>query len=214
MKTRLLLLLVVILSVYNISRAQDYQISTVLGGGDFRASGGYGALINKFTTIDGKFVNMAGIYGGWYINHKFLLGIGAAAMTNNMPVPEQYRVNPDLNTSYEYGQFGLMTEYVVASHRAVHVGFQLFSGAGFTVQYERYGWQNHDYSRNYEDDNKDENFFFVAEPGVNVEVNIFKWMRFCPGISYRAAFGSQTKGLSDNSLSNATVNLGLKFGKF
>jgi hypothetical protein len=177
-----------------------------------KASGGYGALTNKFTRIGGDFANLAGVYGGWYVNHKFLLGVSAAAATNNIPVPNQYSVDPLRNMSYEYGQVGLITEYVLGSNKPVHLAFNLFSGAGFTVQYERHNWEhNNDFDHH---DNHDENWFFVAEPGVQVEVNLFKWMRFSPGVSYRAAFGSDAPGLSDNDLSNVSYNATLKFGRF
>lgn len=172
-------------------------------------SGGYGALTNKFTTIGGKFANLSGIYGGWYINHTFMLGIGASAITNNLKVPAEYSVNPLHNMSYEYGQVGLMTEYVVNSGKPVHLVLNLFSGAGFTVQYMRYGLHG-----NYANDIHEENWFFVAEPGAQVEVNLFKWMRFSPGISYRASFGSDAKGLADKDISDFTYSATLKFGRF
>jgi hypothetical protein len=114
--------------------------------------------------------------------------------------------------SYEYGQVGLVTEYVLGSNKTFHVAFNLFSGAGFTVQYERYGWNNDDFDFDQQD--IDENWFFVAEPGVQLEINLLKWMRFSPGISYRAAFGSDAAGLSDNALSDITYSATLKFGKF
>ena len=188
----------------------SHHIQTVFKGGS--ASGGYGALTNKFTTIGGEFANMAGVYGGFYVNHKFLLGVGAAAVTNNIPVPLQHSVDPLRNMSYGYGQVGLITEYVLGSDKTVHIAFSLFSGAGFTVQYERYGWDDDDFD--FEDHAKDEDWFFVAEPGVQVEINLLKWMRFCPGISYRAAFGSDARGLSDSSISDISYNATLKFGKF
>ena len=141
-----------------------------------------------------------------------MLGFGAAGVTNNIKVPLEFSVDPSRNLSYGYGQFGLMTEFVVASNKRLHVAFDLFSGAGFTLQYPRYNWQND--NNNQGDQVYDENWFFVAEPGVQLEVNLFKWMRFSPGISYRAAFGSDGAGLTDNSLSNVSYNATLKFGKF
>ncbi|RAW01708.1 hypothetical protein [Pseudochryseolinea flava] len=177
--------------------------------------GGYGAITNKFTTINGEFANMCGIYGGWYINHKFLVGVSAAAVTNDIRVPQKYSVNPDIPMSYEFGQVGLVTEYVLGSNKAVHFAFNLFTGAGFTVQYDREGygdeWEWHDDD---DDSHHDENWFFVAEPGVQVEVNITRWMRFSPGVSYRIASGSDGLGLSDAKLSDMSYNLTLKFGKF
>jgi len=206
------LLLVIFLSFPSFSQEQNYHhINTIFRNNGPRSSGGYGALGNKFTTINGEFANLAELYGGWYINHHFMIGLGAAAVTNNIPVALQYSALPK-RMSYEYGQCGLMTEYVIGSDKAVHLAFQLFGGAGFTVQYERYGddysWDNHRRGP------YDENWFFVAEPGVKLEVNIFRWMRFCPGISYRAAFDSKSIDLSDSDISGTSINLSLKFGKF
>ncbi|MEO5564346.1 MAG: hypothetical protein ABIR18_12950 [Chitinophagaceae bacterium] len=189
--------------------AQDGSVRTVFKKG-VTNSGGYGALTNKFTTIRGKFTNMSGIYGGWFINHRFMVGAGASAMTNNLRVPVQYRADPLRDLSYEYGQVGLVTEYVIGSDKPIHLAFSLFSGAGFTLQYERYGW----HSGNDPEDIRDENWFFVAEPGVQLEVNLFKWMRLSPGISYRKSFGSDGLGLKDKDISNISYNATLKFGKF
>jgi hypothetical protein len=190
--------------------AQQGTVQTVFKGK--LQSGGYGALTNKFTTIRGKFANMSGIYGGWYINHKLMIGAGAAAVTSNLKVPQQYSADPLENLSYEYGQVGLVTEYVVASDKPVHLVFQLFSGAGFTLQYDRDGWRNG--NTTYHKDVADENWFFVAEPGVQLEVNLFKWMRFSPGVSYRAAFGSNGRGMQDSDVRAFSYSATLKFGKF
>jgi hypothetical protein len=189
------------------------EIRTLIGSNNVRASGGYGALTNKFTTIKGQNANMVGIYAGWYINHKFTLGVSGAAVTNNIEVPEAYSAIPGEKMSYEYGQCGLLTEYVIGSNRVFHIGIQLFSGAGFTTQYQRYNWDDeHD---SFDETNaNDTNWFVVTEPGVNIEVNVFKWMRFCPGISYRAAFGSEGLGMKDKDINGTSLNLSLKFGKF
>ncbi len=188
---------------------QGETIHTVFKKG-VTSSGGYGALTNKFTTIRGKFANLSGVYGGWFINHRFMVGAGASAMTSNLEVPPQYSSDPLRDLSYEYGQVGLVTEYVFGSGKPIHFVVSLFTGAGFTLQYERYGYHN----GNYPADVHDENWFFVAEPGAQIEVNLFKWMRFSPGVSWRHSFGSDAKGLSDTDISDFTYNLTLKFGKF
>lgn len=174
--------------------------------------GGYGAITNKFTYIDGRYANLVGFYGGFYLNHNFLMGISAAALTNDLRVPLEYRDNPLEDLSYMYGQVGLMNEYVVASNKAVHVAFNLFTGAGFTMQYDRDDWHD-DHEFDWDGDH-DEDWFFVVEPGVQLEINLFKWMRFSPGISYRAVVNSDARGLSDSKLSDISYNATLKFGKF
>lgn len=213
MKLKLYILVSALMLSVSALAQEDYYIRTIFNNRGHRSSGGYASLSNKFTTINGDYANLVELYGGWYINHRFLLGLAGAASTNNIQVPVQDRAEEDLDLSYQYVQCGMMTEYIISSHRAVHVGFQLFTGAGLTLQYEREG-ENEEHWDSYYDYDHDENWFVVAEPGVKVEVNIFKWMRFTPGVSYRMAFGSEGKGLSDDDISGVSVNLGLKFGKF
>lgn len=190
----------------------DHQINTLFSARRVSV-GGYGALTNKFTTIDGHFANLAGAYGGVYLNHRLFVGASVAALTNDIRVPAEHAAEPLRNLSYMYGQVGGMAEYVLASDKAVHVAFNLFSGAGFTLQYDRDQW--HDEDHDYDDESHaDEDWLFVVEPGVTVEFNVFKWMRFSPGISYRAAFNSDGRGLGDSALSNLSYNATLKFGKF
>ncbi len=194
------------------TQAQDNgEIQTIFKSNPVRSSGGYGALTNKFTTINGEYANLVEIYGGWYINHRFMIGLSGGATTNDLPVPSQFSAIPGENLSYEYGQFGLATEYVLGSNRTFHLVFQLMTGAGFTLQYDRNNYRE-SYSRS--GVALDENWFFVAEPGVQLEVNIFKWMRFSPGYSYRTVYGSNAPGLRDKDISGSSLNLTLKFGKF
>jgi len=194
----------------SISFAQEIQ--TLFKGS--RPSGAYGAISNKFTTIKGEYANIAEIYGGLFINRKFLVGLSLAATTNDLKVPAQYSVIPQQDMSWQYGQFGLVTEYVFGSNKVVHFNFTLFSGAGFTLQYDRNdydGWSDDDDDF---DSAHDSNFFCVIEPGVQVEVNLLRWLRLSPGISYRKTFGSDGIGLRDNDLSNLSYNVTLKVGKF
>jgi hypothetical protein len=193
----------------NVVVAQDGKMKTLFNS-NVKSSGGYGALTNKFTQIRGDYANLSGIYGGWYINHQLMIGAGMAASTNNLKVPVQFSTDPSHPRTYQYGQFGLVTEYVLGSNKPVHLVLQAFGGAGFTLQYERYKWS----SSAHEPDVSAENWFVVAEPGAQLEMNLFKWMRFSPGVSYRATFGSDGAGVKDKDLSGLSYNATLKFGKF
>lgn len=204
----------VLVSNINLSFGQEgYEIRTLFNPGH-HASGGYVALSNKFTELNGSFANLTEIYGGWYINHKFLLGLGAAAATNNIRVPMEKRVLADRDMSYAYGQFGLMTEYVLWSHRVIHLSFHAMTGAGFTTQYIRNAWEHEDYYDRYNQYPHDTNWFYVVEPGIKLEMNVLKWMRFSPGLSYRAVYESNPESLTNEQLSGMALNLTLKFGKF
>lgn len=205
--TRYLVLLVLFALSMNVN-AQSGNVKTLFSPKKI-SSGGYGAVSSRFTSIRGKYTHMAGIYGGWYVNHRFMLGLGMAASTNQLTVPTEFSAQPNRKMTWQYGQFGLMTEYVLASDKPIHVALQLFAGAGFTLQYQRNGLHDINYEDVY-----DENWFTVAEPGVQVEINLFKWMRFSPGISYRFAMGSDGRGLADKDLSAISYHATLKFGKF
>lgn len=187
------------------------EIQTVFNS-PLKNNGGYGAITNSFTRINGEFANMVGVYGGWYINHKLMLGVGAAATTSYLPVLDQFNAYNGKNASYEYGQVGFMTEYVLASSKAIHVNFNMLTGAGFTVQYQRNAW-NEDFNIDNHQAH-DENWFFVVEPGVQVEINLLRWLRFSPGMSYRFVNNSNAPGLKDSDLQGASLNMTLKFGKF
>lgn len=191
-------------------QAQNSEVETIFKGTK-TSSGGYGAITNKFTSINGEFANMVGLYGGWFINKKVMLGVGAAATTSYLPVKDEFNIFPGKRTSYEYGQLGLMTEYVIASNKSLHVVFNVFTGAGFTTQYVRSTWDDNDYNDYH---NTDTNWFLVVEPGVQVEVNLLKWLRFSPGVSYRFVNNSESLDLTDNKLQGVSVNLTLKFGRF
>ncbi|MDQ6477858.1 hypothetical protein [Dyadobacter sp. LHD-138] len=206
---------ILLLSSLLASNAFAQQMQTVFKGRGIQRSGGYAAISNKFTTINGDYANIAEIYGGWFVNSKFLIGLSAAGSTNHIPVPQIYSERPWQKLTYQYGQVGLMTEYVFASNRRVHVVGNLTTGAGFTMQYDRKDWDDFDHwDDRDDDDHEDPNCFFVMEPGVQVEFNLLKWMRFAPGISYRKTFGASGHGLSDADLSNVSYNLTLKFGRF
>lgn len=201
-------LVLFILLAVNTVTAQENQ--TIFKGGDLKRSGGYGALSNKFTTINGSYANMPEVYGGWFINRRLMIGVAAAATTNRIPVPIENQYGTGESLSYQYGQFGLMTEFVTASTKRVHINFNLMTGAGFILQYDRSNWDHWEF----EDDAHDPDCFFVMEPGLQLELNLFRWMRFSPGVSYRRAFGSNSKGLTDDELSGVSGNLTLKFGRF
>jgi hypothetical protein len=179
-----------------------------------KSSGFYIAATNSFTSINGKFANMSGLYGGWFVNKKLLIGVGGAATNTALRVPERYKTEAGADMRYQYAQFGLMTEYVMNSNNKVHLAFNMLTGAGFTAQYIQDEWETFDDRHHYDHYDHDTNFFVVVEPGAQVEVNILRWMRLSTGVSYRQTFGSNAKGLSDGDLSNISGNVGLKFGRF
>lgn len=175
-------------------------------------SGGYGVINNKFTSVYGSYAYMPEVYGGWFINKKFLLGIGGGATTNFIPVPTSESSAPSKRMSYLYGQAGLVNEIVIASNGAIHPVLHWFNGAGLSLQYERPEW-NEMGDSDYTEQADDLRWFYITEPGVQIELNLFRWMRMSPGISYRFAFDNETRTLNKD-VSGPSASIALKFGKF
>jgi len=208
MKTRLLFANLCFVFITFTASAQDVQ--SIFGSG--RATGGYGALSNKFTYIGGEFANLCEVYGGVFINRRWMAGLSFAGSTNDIRVPVEYSVDPVNPMTYQYGQGGMVVERVFNSNRPFHFVVSMFSGVGFSAQYDRNEWYDYDY--NHSTSIHDENWFYVLEPGVQLEMNLFRWMRLSPGVSYRQTYGSDGIGLSDGNLSDWTYNITLKFGGF
>lgn len=209
MKTRLIVVLIALAGPAAVAQ----EIQTLFGRGS--STSGYLAIANKFTTINGDYANLSEVYGGVFINRRWLVGMGFAASTNDIRVPQQHSVSPLQPMTYQYGQGGLMLERVIKSNRSIHLVINMFSGVGFTAQYHRPQWDEWDDWDDFDDiSSHDQNWFYVLEPGAQLEMNLFRWLRFSPGISYRKTYGSNGLGLSDNDLSNLSYNLTLKIGGF
>ncbi len=209
MKIRLLLATLFIALIAFTAVGQEVQ--SIFANG--RDTGGYGALSNKFTYIGGEFANICEVYGGVLINRRWMVGMSFAGTTNDIKVPLEYSVDPVNPMTYQYGQGGLVVERVFNSNRPVHFVLSMFSGVGFSAQYNRNEWHDYNYN-NRSSSLHNENWFYVLEPGAQLELNLFRWMRLSPGVSYRQTYGSDGLGLSDDSLSDWTYNITLKFGGF
>lgn len=178
--------------------------------------GGYGAVVSKITPIRGEMAYMVGGYGGWLINHTLMLGVGGYGLLTNVRATaqaEQAYSPYDEPLYVEFGYGGLMIEYTLAPHKLVHVNAQVLIGAG-GVNYRE------DWHDNWLDDNHGRRYgrteaLFVAEPAVNVELNLTEWMRLSAGASYRFVNGVEGLiGLENNDLSGPSGQLALKFGAF
>lgn len=186
MKKYLLLFLVLIIAIPFAVNAEERTLIT----GEVE-HGGCGGPVLKLSIINNTFCVLTGGYGGWIINHTFLLGGGGYALLTDVFVSG--------NKLYmAYG--GVVVEYIGFSDALVHFKAGGLIGVG-TASYSMEGIG--------------ERAFFVLEPGVDVEVNITTFFRVCAGVSYRFVIGSQgLAGLNDALLGGPAAEIALKFGAF
>ena len=73
-------------------------------------SSGYGALSTQYSKFNGEDAAFGGIYGGWMINHKLMIGFGGyTLLTSHDGYSMDGGVNPENKLKMGYG--GLMLEY-------------------------------------------------------------------------------------------------------
>jgi hypothetical protein len=171
----------------------------------------------KFTDVDGDFANLAGAYGGWILNRKLLLGGGAYTLTNGSD-----------STGMTYG--GAVVEYFVNPSSLVNLSFRGLAGGGSatvgtlgrtrgSLDFARASM--HDARRrpamSFPDgDVSFDSFtrsssFFVAEPELNVMLNVSQKFRLSFGGGYRFIGGAD--GLNER-LEGFTASAALKLSFF
>ena len=179
--------------------AQEYQQQTLIDR--MIEHGGFGGPVVKFTEINEDFALLVGGRGGWIVDHTFIIGGGGYGLSN------EFKIEPDhLNWGMGYG--GLELEYVYRSHELVHFSVQTLIGAGGVAYQDHGDWYDEDWNGD---------GFFVAEPGVNVLLNVIENFRIGLGASYRYIDGineDETDFTSDSDLSGPSAVLTFKFGIF
>ena len=174
-------------------------------------SGGFGGPVVKFSQVSNKFAVFAGGYGGWLINHSFLIGGGGYGLVNNIdasPAAQAYfGTTEDLRTQFGYG--GLILEYIGAPDNLIHYTVSTLIGGGGVDYAYKYDLFNSNY-----DNMGHASACFVLEPSAGLELNITKFFRINAGASYRLVRGTDLPGITDTDLSALSGYLTFKFGKF
>ncbi|HEX2926101.1 MAG TPA: hypothetical protein VHP38_07580 [Ruminiclostridium sp.] len=172
-------------------------------------NGGFGGPVVKFTQIKGNFGVLVGGYGGWLINHQFLIGGGGFGLTNDILANENVEgalgfIN---RPKLDFGYGGLIMEYYQNPMKLFHWSVSLLIGGG-GISYREGDFMEHSW-RDIKPD-----AFFVLEPAVSGELNVAKYFKIGLGAGYRFISGVNMYGIGNTDLGNFSINLALKFGKF
>jgi hypothetical protein len=187
-------------------KTKSDEIQTLFKKGK-HANGGYGSLWGGYTQVDGKDGFCYGLSGAWLIGHTLGVGIAATGFLND------YVLGHNLGSQYQslqgaYG--GLFIEPIIFGKFPVHVSFPCTFGIGGVAQLDARYWDHYDYEYTY----RDSDLFFVAEPGIDLELNMLKHLRLGIGARYRFTSSTQLTDYSKDALNGFSLNLGIKFGKF
>ncbi len=213
----LALFLAVTFSTFAQEKTDKPQMKTLFGNNDRIRHGGYGGILINYSQLNDKDLKnkdaiLVGARGAWIIDHHFAIGIGG------MGFASQNKFNNDSDDYVLGGGYGgLIFEPILAPFNVVNVSFPILVGAGgaaYTKYFEDQDYEDDDYYW----DRYDASAFFVVEPGVEINLNLVKFMRVSFGGYYRYTSGlnlENPNGITNKELLNGfSCGLGLKFGKF
>ncbi|HAN18013.1 MAG: hypothetical protein A2X13_10115 [Bacteroidetes bacterium GWC2_33_15] len=196
------------------------EMKTLITGKHLKFSGVFispelkGTIINDGSGKDGYGFLMGGRMGIIF-NDKFSIGLGGYGLTTEhiVDLTDNPAINDNAKIGFGYG--GLVLEYTLFGNKAFHFTIPVLVGGGGVSLYKDIIIDEDNFT--WDDFNTYESSaFFVVEPGINLELNLTKFMRFDLGASYRMVQFSEMDYLdnSNDELSNLAVNASLKFGLF
>jgi hypothetical protein len=172
-------------------------------------SGGYGAPVQRFSTITGSSVVFTGLEAGWIVNHRFVLGAaGYGLATQNVRnLGAALRDSKGRAPVVEMGYGGVTFGYVAQPMKLVHLTVQaLIGGGGLTYDVQDIAGVR--------PEDAPADGFFAAEPTVQAEINVSRFLRIGAGAGYRFISGASLDGLRDRDLQGASASLAFKLGRF
>lgn len=203
---KIIVVLVVIFSGLGLLAQQDVEMKTLFG--EKKGFGGYLGWNSHYTMINGQEAMLLGGELDMVIGHSFNLGFKGYGLTNSVYVKGEELDRQTLALGYG----GVNLEPVLFSNSAVHITFPVLLGMGGVAR--SYG--NFYEEEYYEDveEFRDTDFFFVAEPGAMVELNLLKFLRAGFGASYRVTSDINMSNIDKTVLHGVNVDISLKIGFF
>jgi len=212
MKTKTIITLLLALFSFTFLLAQEGDEEMKLlfhkkdkSGNQKIANGGYGAFSIGWTQIEGKSAVLIGGRAAWIANHHFALGLAGGGFFNDFYNGNKYKPEAYFLAG---GYGGLLVEPILMPMKPIHVSFPVLFGAGGVTAAPPGGWDNYNHGGYYYNDYYyDTDFFFVFQPGVEVEFNIVKFFRIALGASYRLTDGINLryKYFDDNNVEQIIV---------
>lgn len=188
----------------------DWEDQTLIKRGT--PIGFYIGSIFKGSEMNGQNTMWVGGQVGLIADHQ--LGFGAAGYGLVTDV-ESNQLNPDGQAfRYRMGYGGLMLEPMILSKYLVHITTPILIGMGNVTEESPTYYDSSPLPGAIQTNGRESSSFFVVEPGVNLELNVARGIRFNFGAGYRYVSYSDLTYTSDEDLSALNFNFTLKLGWF
>lgn len=161
------------------------EIQTLLKLKSIKAHGGYLGLGARYAMLDGRDAIEVGGRAAWIANHHLAIGFGGYGFFND-PRKDNFLIDNEANTnefSLQGGYGGLLIEPIFFAKYPVHFALPVIIGGGGVSYNENSNYDGFDHK-------EDKSFtkdaaFFVLNPGVEVELNMLRFVRLAFGAYYR-----------------------------
>jgi len=183
------------------------EIRTIFG--DHPGNGGYGAISLGYTQVDGRNGVMMGGRGVWIIGHGLGMGLGGYGFVND---PE-FNVTDNLYYSLAGGYGGFIFEPILLGRWPVHVSLPVLLGAG-GVALTSYSEDIYNQLEPYDTYFEESSAFLVAEPGVELEMNLVRFIRLSFFGSYRFTTDLVMQNTNPRALKGWSTGVTIKIGSF
>lgn len=153
--------------------------------------GGFGGVVFKGSAVADQFAGFFGARGGWILDHVFVLGAGGYLMGGGVDVTVS-----GVDRSLDMWYAGAEIEFISGWSQVYHITFATLIGGGALELEGR------------------SDGIFVAEPALNVEINVAPYMRLDFGGGYRFGWDVDVPELDNGDISQFFGQVVLKFGAF
>jgi hypothetical protein len=185
---------------------QKSEIQALTGPG--RNIGFYVGFHTDYSQISGYDALGVGGSIAFIANHGLAIGFAGKGFFTEL----KEGITSSARNTYSGGYGGLLIEPVLFPKSPVHLSFPVILGAGGIAKSVLY---NYYYPYEYTQvEVEDAEAFLVAEPGVELELNVARWLRLGLGCSYRFTTDLEPVVFDTDIMDGLTAGFSLKFGKF
>lgn len=197
-------LLLLFFTIAGTTTAQtNEEVKTFFGNGKLEI-GYFVSPTCQFGDIAGSTAILPGIGAGVVFNDKLYLGINFKYIASEKTPEDESDTRLYLDQRY----CGLRFEYALRPEKVVHINFPVELGFGDTEL---------DLKDSYEEEGSvptDDVWFAYLEPGVALEINLHKYVKFSLSAGYRFVSDLSFRSLTEKDLIGMTYSTGLKIGRF
>lgn len=177
--------------------------------------GWYVGFGNYYQKINKKDASSFHFTGAWVIDRKVAIGFtGYGFSSDNGRLV--FKDSTEKDVFIDGGCGGLIIEPIIMSNKRVHITMPILIGAGGFVlnTSDDLNYASTNSSSTSKNKKLDQSSAFILEPGLEIEFNVFKFMKIGIGGKYRHTSDLALKGFSKDIFKGFSFGWNIKFGKY